>query len=96
MKTTMVRNSDWDKWKDAGMIYNRYREVVAHRKLIKMVEADDLDIDGVRTILKELITVAMPVSASEMEVIMRIEAEQAGQKPEAGSENVDPVPAPSR
>lgn len=61
-----------------------------------MDEADDQDIDGVKTILTELITVAMPVSASEMEVIMRIEAEQAGQKPEAGSENVGPVPAPSR
>lgn len=74
MKADMARNPDWEKWKAAGMVYNRYRQVVSHRRLMKMVEADDLDMDGVKVVLKELINAAMPVSADELEVIMRIEA----------------------
>ena len=74
MKADMASNPDWEKWKAAGMIYNRYRQVVSHRRLMKMVEADDLDMDGVKVVLKELINAAMPVSADELEVIMRIEA----------------------
>lgn len=73
----MVRNVDFEAWKDAGMIINRYRPVVTHRKLMKMVEADNFDTDTVKAVLKALINASMPVSTEEIEVITRIEAEHS-------------------
>lgn len=58
------------------MSANRYRKVAAHRKLMAMADAEDLDIDGVRAVLKELINAAIPVSADEMAVIAAIESER--------------------
>ena len=74
-----MRNPAWDMWRKAGMIYDRFRPVANHKKLMKMVEADDLDMDGVRVVLKELINAALPVEPVELEVMDLIDAERASQ-----------------
>jgi hypothetical protein len=80
----MAENPDFEKWKDSGMVFNRYRQVVTHRKLMKMVEDDNLDMDGVRTVLKELIRAAMPVSNLELVVIKDIENPAVHDEPATG------------
>lgn len=73
-----MRNPAWDMWRKAGMIYDRFRPVANHKKLMKMVEADDLDMDGVRAVLKELIIAALPVESVELDVMEQIESACSG------------------
>ena len=70
----MSSNIAYEAWKAAGMVYNRYRRVLANRNLMKKVDADDFDMEGVKAVLKELINASLPVSSEELEVIKRIEA----------------------
>lgn len=62
---------EFQKWKDAGMIYNRYNKVVCYLDLMEKVDGS-LDIDSIRYILKELIKVSNPVEPCELEVMRLI------------------------
>ena len=70
----MSKNIGYEAWKAAGMVFNRYRRVLGNRSLMKKVDADNFDMEGVKAVLKELINASMPVSSEELEVIKRIEA----------------------
>ena len=68
-----IQKKQYEKWKEEGMIFNRFKPVILHRSLMKKVEADSLDIEDIRSILKTLIEKTLPISAFEEEVITRIE-----------------------
>lgn len=55
------------------MIYNRFNPVRKHRELMRAAESEDLDMDGVRSILKELINATLPIDEHERKVVEEIE-----------------------
>jgi len=66
------RSEEWDKWCKSGEVFNRYKHVKLHKKMMDKVDADNLDIESMREILKEIIKVTFPVSESELETINKI------------------------
>lgn len=69
-----MSSSEFQKWKESGMIYNRYRAVVSHLELMERAQGE-LDITTIRGILVELIKSAKPVEDYELEVISKIRKE---------------------
>ena len=55
---------NFDRWKEAGMIYNRFNPVKKHYELKQRIR-DAQTIDDMRVIMSALLEAALPVSRDE-------------------------------